>query len=362
MGQDLLPDNVILTTIFPTATPASVQIVANTWATCTFRVQFNTPPESHMSKDLIVRLETSNDKLAAVAALETLARTCISDLVPATYCVGQAITADGRAVEFSISAFVTETETLESLWPSLDVVQKKVILEEVIAAIKKLQGSEISPKAEAHRVPLISTCQLLTDFVAQYQLKKFATSSIEESSGGVTITSALPNINPVSFSNQQLKELDNTAVFCHNDMEPRNILIRRTTSGYKLAAIIDWETASIAPFAFETAAKDTHLGASNQYFDWYSMYKSATKSLIPDGHVATKLICAVHLIVSSRQRQLLKNVSAEIERRWVEMVELEMHEDVRAGMVKKEGAKEWKYDKGELVELELQVLKDFGRI
>jgi thiamine kinase-like enzyme len=60
-------------------------------------------------------------------------------------------------------------------------------------------------------------------------------------------------------------------VFCHGDLEPRNILVQPSTSphslgSYEVAAIIDWEMAGFYSLGYEYVTKNSLLGLSNQSF------------------------------------------------------------------------------------------------
>ncbi len=93
-----------------------------------------------------------------------------------------------------------------------------------------------------------------------------------ETGEGIVLGSAFEDIGRVGFTHSDLDGLQRHVVFCHNDLEPRNILIRETspTEGksprYELVAVIDWEMANFYPFAYEYGVKDTILGSSNLSF------------------------------------------------------------------------------------------------
>ncbi|KAF2627520.1 hypothetical protein BU25DRAFT_458420 [Macroventuria anomochaeta] len=120
MGQDLVPDNVILSAILPQSKPVSVTILTKTSDTCTFRVQFDTQPCKDWSMDLVVHMEVFDDVpvLEVVTAIGRAANHQSPGLVPETYKCDNAMTADGRDVEYTVTRFLTATVTLESVWPS----------------------------------------------------------------------------------------------------------------------------------------------------------------------------------------------------------------------------------------------------
>lgn len=106
-----------------------------------------------MPLDLLVLMETSTNKSAAVKALEDVARMHIPTLVPKSYGIGKGTTEDGLDVEFSISEFVVGAESLEDIWPSLNPAQKEALMDKVVTAIKKLQHTDIRRSAEAANSP-----------------------------------------------------------------------------------------------------------------------------------------------------------------------------------------------------------------
>jgi hypothetical protein len=65
--------------------------------------------------------------------------------------------------------------------------------------------------------------------------------------GGLSIQSEYDDIGQIDLSHSDLDELQHCVVFCHNDLEPRNILVRKSSSGkYKLTGVIDWERAGFS--------------------------------------------------------------------------------------------------------------------
>ena len=122
-----------------------------------------------------------------------------------------------------------------------------------------------------------------------------------------------------SFTRSDLNDLLHHVVFCHNDLEPRNILVRETSSAegksprYELAAVIDWEMAGFYPFAYEYGLKDTVLGSSNLSFSWYSLFKERTSHLLPRAEYHTKLIKALKMVDESKKRSMTRNVGIRVQ-------------------------------------------------
>tara|TARA_R110002003_G_scaffold95_1_gene7242 strand:- start:23885 stop:25060 length:1176 start_codon:yes stop_codon:yes gene_type:complete len=375
MGQDLLPDDLVLSQIFPEAKPASIDILANNWDICTFKAHFDTKTPPELPLDLVVRMETSTGHLEAVTAFQNLARTQIPKLVPHIFSSGKASTANGLNVEYTVTEFIADALTLESIWPSLPRPQQRTLMDAIVEALAKLQQPHVRDNAAALIASLPQQVDkiiggphhgyhndmqgLLTHFVAKHQTKNKATSSITPTQDGLVIASTQPDLPAIHLTRADLAALNSSAVLCHNDLEPRNVLVRHHpgSNTYLLAAIIDWEFSAIAPFAFESALKDTALGAANLHYDWYRLYKHKTRRFIPDGEAARKLVGAVRMVVEAQRRGWTRNVGAEFRRRWMSREGVEMGEN---GWVKGQGGGEWVYEKRRDEELEMEILREWG--
>lgn len=358
MDQDILPDNAIISAIFPNAEPVSVTILTKTFDTCTFRAQFETQPCEDWPMDLIVHMEMLDDEpiLEVVTAIGRAANHQFPGLVPETYKHGITMTADGRDVEYSISRFLTGTVTLESVWPSFTPEQKESLVDAVVKAIKQVhQMRRTDPvvKDLLADTPFVhsdgSVCigsprsgyskdlrEFLARLVDRNQLRRSATSDIVETADGVLIHSSLPELGQVLLTNEDIEILDKNIVLSHNDIEPRNISVQATlmpdgSTSYELVGIIDCHKAGFFPFAFETAQKDLSLGNENLFLDWYILFKQKTREMIPAGGASEKLINAVRIITKSKCIQQKTSVMAEFRRRWLEKEGLELSDDVLTG-------------------------------
>lgn len=388
MGQDLVPDNAILSAIFPSAKPVSVTILTKTFDTCTFRAQFETQPCKDWPMDLIVHMEVFDDEpiLEVVTAIGRAANHQFPGLVPETYKCDKAMTADGRDVEYSVTRFLTGTVTLESVWPSLKPEQKEALIDAVVMAVKQVhQMRRTDPvvKELLAGTPFIhedgGVCigsprsgysknlrEFLTHLVDRNQLRRSATSDIVETADGVLIHSSLPELGQVLLTNEEIDTLDANIVLSHNDIEPRNISVQATilpdgTTNYELVGITDCHKAGFFPFAFETAHKDLSLGNENLFLDWYMLFKQKTRDMIPAGGASEKLIKAVRIITKSKCMQQKTSVMAEFRRRWLEKEGLDLSEDVLAGWESKgagSGKRPWGFSLEENVKLYEMVAQD----
>ena len=381
----LLPDATVISTIFPDSQPTSIDILANSFTNCTFKAEFENSPA------VIVRIDASIGSLAIVSAIQEAARVQIPTYVPKQLALGEAVTGDKKNVDYTVTKFVTDTVTLESAWPSLDLAQKSFLVDDLVKAMDAIQDVREPRKLARWLIPDTSPVDavqtwefgspkigfakdvrgFLTLFVAKHQDTRCATSSIEEAldGDGVIIKSALPVLGEIHLSDQDLKTLNGNVVFSHNDLEPRNLLVRRWQAQdgllYELAAIIDWEMAGFFPSAFETAIKDISLGNCNQHLDFYLMFKEKTRHMISGGEASEKLVKAVHLIAESSARQNT-GISAEIRRRWLARENLEQSDNVLEGWIPRTVGDSMErpsrpFSKEDNDELPQQVLKDLGR-
>ena len=253
-------------------------------------------------EDIVVRLEiskSSNDsnRFRTLAALQTIARLAIPDLVPTIERYGTITTADGRDVDFSATKFIHDTVTfkLESVWDDLEEKQQVRIVKELLQAVKKLhairlsdssvvnilEGTGFAPQSSESRAIVIggpSTGYFtgIPAFLGSV-IQSHSHLSSDPATGNITIHSKHDDMNPIIIPSGDLQHLQDSVVFCHNDLEPRIILVHpkelaNGTTSYFIAAIIDWEMSGFFPFSYEYFHKDSNLGCSNLYFTWYALF------------------------------------------------------------------------------------------
>lgn len=133
----------LLDQIFAEDRPHGVAIILQTWDKCIFRADFQQSPSLNRKLPVIVRLECDSENMrarfASTAALQKLAALAIPDLVPQTFQLGRAASADGRIFCLSVTAFV-EGSTLEEIWEHLNVQNQEAIVTDLVAALRKLQA------------------------------------------------------------------------------------------------------------------------------------------------------------------------------------------------------------------------------
>ncbi|KAJ9645997.1 hypothetical protein H2199_003040 [Coniosporium tulheliwenetii] len=325
---------------------------------------------SYPLKDLLVRLELLSGRLQAVAELQRLAYLHIPELVPKTFDLGTVTTADGRQLDYSVTQFVAGTTVLESVWQDLDDDQQAALMNSVVDAVTKIQrlklddepvqatlsatayifggldtGTSIQhPLGGPELGYLRDTAAFLAGIIKANSPKSLTSSIVPSLSGdGITMTSTYDNLGSVHIPQSDLDFLQQHSISCHNDLEPRNLLVRAVDVAdgkqtYELAAIIDWEMAGFYPFAYEYCVKDSVLGSSNLYFSWYTLFKQRTAALVPAHRFSEALIRVVDLIYRSRERQMTKNVGELVRQRWIEREKLVRGPSVRDGWVRRADA------------------------
>lgn len=379
--QDLVPDEGILSEIFPgvNLTPASYKILKHTFVSCVFRIQL---PENgslpEYPRDLVIRLETSGGRLPAVAALQRLGHSQLNELVPPVLHTGTATTGL-QPVDYLVTAYLPGTP-LEDVWDTLSQSHQIELVDSTVRIVEKLQKLDFNRLGQSLAgTPYKSTTDdsiLIGGPALGYfsDIRQFLGGILQahnfnppkcklpEIDSGIAVQSVFEDIGQVHFSESDLNDIHRHVVFCHNDLEPRNIIVREVSSGkYELAGLIDWAEAGFFPFSYESGSKDPGLGLKNMSFSWYTLFKNKTSHLLPRAEGHTKFIQALRIIDESEKRFMARNVGSSVQKKWLQREQVEQASDVRQGWVRKAGAKvPTPLTKKELDTLELNVLEELG--
>ncbi|KAL3469579.1 hypothetical protein BJX99DRAFT_241025 [Aspergillus californicus] len=274
-------------------------------------------------EEVIVRLEPAGSYISIVSAIQKLAALVIPDYVPAVHQIGTASTENGKKLDYSVTTFIDNAVTLESVWGDLTDDQQSHVAEQVAFAIKKIHSINLlDEKARQfinHVIPEAPTVPLggpelgyfsnVSDLVRGLVASQDAFDQITitgPDDGGFEFKTQFDDISPVSMSGNDIFTLQEAIVLCHNDLEPRNILVRadNITAHYKVVAIIDWEMAGFFPFVFESFYKDLALGSTNLDFPWYRKFKDQTAEFtpkpLPKGQKS--LLRALDMVLKARER------------------------------------------------------------
>lgn len=384
-----VPTHEISSVIFSTATerltPTDCQVLSNTWTVCTFRC-----------RDEVIRMDCGDKNLLVVAAMQRLGQLQLPNLVPPILHSGSSPLADDNKLTWFSCAFI-EGIDLERVWNSLSDVEQGEITKLIIDAMITLQTLDINTfRNELLQIPTLapiasdkdteasppyrkvcvgnsslgwfSDIKKLLQALAEKRGKWSPGCKVIESSELLSVASDFPDLGSIGFTVADLADLEDTAVFCHNDLEPRNIIVRRIKEEgfghrrFELAAIIDWELAGFVPFAYELGFKDSSLGSSNQWYSWYFQFKRLSRPLLPAGKAHDKFIRAMRIIDESRKRGMSRVVSVRVQIKWLERQRCIFSEDPRNGWARAP-------DTGPMIpwlkkdreSLELEVLKELGR-
>ncbi|TQN67169.1 Vegetative incompatibility protein HET-E-1, partial [Colletotrichum shisoi] len=281
--RNLSPDAESLRTIFPGADikPADCKIISSSFETCKFSIHPNTAALPGHPKDLLVRLQASVACLDEVVALQKLAQDQLSDLVPPVVSSGNITTVNGTRAGYTVSEYCTGTLPLEDVWGTLDQKNQRRLIEEVVRAVEKVQAINNSSiqnlgaqsdnaTVGGPKLGYFSNIEQFLGGMLRASVPKPPNCTLREVDGSVVLKSDFEDVGQVELTRADLDDLKNNVVFCHNDLEPRNILVRPSTESrsprYDLAAIVDWEMAGFFPFAYEIGWKDIVLGESNLSF------------------------------------------------------------------------------------------------
>ena len=391
-NEGLLPDQQILSGIFPNVPNIpedAYNVISNTFDTCTFRIRLESEPQPGFPNDLLIRVEAAGSRLAAVAAFQRLGHHQLADVVPATLGVGTTTNLNGRELEYSVMPYFDGTTTLEDVWNNLESDNQRALIDSIGQAVEKLQ--KLDPRCDdvrritsqlGTRDSVLPTDTLIGgpevgyySGIKQLLLElaggtKSPRCEILDTADGISVQSAFHDIGRIELSYSNIEHLHKHVVLCHNDLEPRNVLVKQarpnndsTDARYELVAIIDWEMAGFYPFAYEFGLKDTLLGSSNLSFSWYSLFKERTALLLPEGECHTKLIKAMRIIAQSKNKKMARNVGVQFQAKWMERERVKMSADVRRGWVREVDAEGIRpFTKEDDANLELEVLKELGYI
>lgn len=379
------PNEHLLGEIFPTKKPLAFKVLNQTFETCTFVAHIE-----GFSEELLVRLEAPGSRLPAVLALQRLASLVIPELVPKTLQTGKAKTKDGLELQYSVTEFLSNTVVLESVWDNLDDDQQLIIMDSVVHGMKTLQTLNLND--ESVRSVLRETEYVLKDawlggpdlgyftqiasfldgfLTVTHPKQPTAIIEDDENGDGIIIKSTYEELISVHITREELKSLKRQVVFCHNDLEPRNLLVRKKASAdgkqrYELAAIIDWELAGFYPLSYEYCLKDSLLGSSNLYYSWYALFKQRALHQLEFNRLPPcqlSLMQAVNIISESRMRNMKRNVGLLTRMRFIEREQLIQGPSISDGWIRKPDARDVrKYTHEDNEKLEQDILRELGYI
>ncbi|KAK1585453.1 uncharacterized protein LY79DRAFT_650889 [Colletotrichum navitas] len=399
-AQDcLVPDLTTLSGIseLDGITICKYRIISNSSNTCTAVAYFEEDQSPcGLPTHLIIRLEKSRDgnPLIATAALQRLAHRRLPYLVPKVWGAGHTQTEKGTKLSYMLSQFYMHTCTLESVWNDMDKSSRQALVEQVVSTLCQLKDVSLANANDETDIlrgtpfERIKTGRsAMVGGPAYGYFRDFSSllmrtlspgnnrcSIDQKPDGSVAIQMESPQEIGFSFAQTDLDLLLHMSVLCHNNLEPRNILVREVITDdnnrmtYQLVSVISWEMAGFFPFAFEVGYKDTCLGLQNQSWSWYSLYRrSAGRILSETAPVArpiwSRLIRAMVLTDIAKKEANKLNVGNLVQKLWHEREQTIAYVDAEMGYAKTSNiAGVESFSTADNTELELVALRKLGYI
>ncbi|CAM1500496.1 Fc.00g096580.m01.CDS01 [Cosmosporella sp. VM-42] len=365
-------DKSLLKQVFTGGLPESIRVFLNNRDKCVFKAEF---PKGLDVPYLtcVVRLEAVNREespgpgtFAAVAAMQQIAASTIPELIPQILQVGKATNLQGRLFDFSVIELV-EGDTLEDVWEQMNNEEQDSVVVELVEALEKLHSvrfddpvvqnildkmlHEQSDKkfkiqgvfGGPHTGFLENGTDLLESIMKIRKLRKpFCTKEPVVGRQEMTIHSNFEELGSLFIDISSIEQWSREAVFCHNDLNPRNLILREYPSldgkrKYKLTGIIDWELAGFYPASYELSLQDTYLGLATQKLSYYLLLKDSLKNIVPRSSSQVALLRANELICESQERLLSNgtNIPAHIRKRFLENTGLVRDSDPYAGWTRR---------------------------
>ncbi|KAK2770566.1 hypothetical protein CKAH01_14689 [Colletotrichum kahawae] len=367
--RDLAPDEVVLDHIFPDQPHVSTSVILQDWDKCVFKASF--PDSSEPRCPYIVRLETVDGdeeatQFAIVSAMQHIASLAIDSIVPKTFQTGVVNSAQGKRLQFSVMEFI-QGDTLEESWEQMSSENQRSVVTALVQALGKLHSIRISDARvqtllrqvldDSNRDSFQEAIMggpstgflkdgpaLLGAITKSLELEKpFCTISPTTPAGDVVVQSQYADLGSLKIERTIMEQWGHESVFCHNDLTPRNIILKPCnspdgSSDYQLSAIIDWEVAGFYPASYELSLQDTYLSGGNRLISFYSFLKRQMKDLVPASSPQVSLLQAMEILFESRQRRLVEgsNIPAIIRQRFMQRLQLRRDEDPYIGWLPKD--------------------------
>ncbi|GJC94836.1 hypothetical protein ColKHC_03662 [Colletotrichum higginsianum] len=379
-SQDLLvPDLISLSRIpeLNDITTCKYRIISNSSSICTIVVQFDEDQSPRgLPTHLIIRFEKSREgnPLLATAAIQRLAHLRLPTLCPRF-------------------GFYMDTCTLDTVWDDMDRFTQYFMAKAVASAMFQLRdvslveaGDEAQEALEGTLFERTATASPTLVGGPAYgyfpDFESFLVSMVSPGSakysvdqkpdGAVIIRTQTPEAVELGFAQTDLDFLTQTSGLCHNNLEPRNILVRQVKSDqgkatYQFVSVIGWAAAGFLPLAFEIGFKDTCLGLQNQSWTWYRVFRTCAEATLAKTfpgahHICSKLIRAMVLTDLSRKDNNKLNVGNLVQKLWHEREKTGDHV-ADTGYVKSFDAERiGSFTAADNAELELEALRRLGYI
>ncbi|KFZ19076.1 hypothetical protein V502_03861 [Pseudogymnoascus sp. VKM F-4520 (FW-2644)] len=236
-------------------------------------------------------------------------------------------------------------ELVEALQKLHSVRLSDKMVQETLRKMLREDGEEIQPLLETpglfggpHTGVLNDGRALIYSIMEKRKHRKlFCTMEPVGDSQDVRVLVGAENMKSIVISNSDIGRRLGESVLCHNDLTPRNLILRSCASAdgksnYKLAGIIDWELAGFYPPSYELSLQDTYLGV-DQHVSFYLLLKDHMKNIVPRSSSQIVLLQVMELIYESQRRLLSNgnNISSQIRNKLMENSKLTRDNDPYVG-------------------------------
>ncbi|EJT81172.1 hypothetical protein GGTG_01156 [Gaeumannomyces tritici R3-111a-1] len=357
--RDVAPDASLLRAIFPEDSLARISIILQNWDKCVFKAEF-----SNGQAPCVVRLETQKEGSASmqtVAAMQRLASTQIPNLIPDILATGAATNDKGRSFQFCVVQYV-EGQTLEEVWEEMSEADQRHIVTSLADAIKRLQSVRLSDDTVRARLcgvglppeallggpwtGFLADGPALLEFLTRMQQREAKQPPYEvepcADPKGTRLRSRFEDLGSITVEDHDMAQWSGESVLCHNDLTPRNLIVRPSSKTgeeggprYQLAAIIDWEVAGFYPASYQLSLQDTYLSSANRHISLYLLLKQHLKELVPRSPSQIALLHAMEFVYESRQKRMAErgNIPALIRQKFRKELRLARDEDPYTGWI-----------------------------
>ncbi|OHE94207.1 hypothetical protein CORC01_10545 [Colletotrichum orchidophilum] len=325
------------------------QVLQNDSSNCAFILDLKEEqPPYGLPNQLYARIRKSekNEPLLATAALQKLAYAVLPHLVPKIWGSGHSRTDDGTVIAYVLSQVYPNACTLESVWGDLDDNNRAKLIDNLFEAISKLRRVSLPKLSYEQRKIFRNTPFEIKDaenpisvggpsygyhsgigsFLQDNLYPRDAESTVNTKPDGTVVVSVYaPKEESFGFPQTDLDVLTQSSIFCHNDLEPCNIL----------------DEAGFVPFAFEVGRKDSHLGLQNVTWSWYDMYRQLAAHHLLDtpGHsIWSKLIRCLMSVAACHQDSEGSTTDGQAQRLWQEKEKITFSTLTEEGWVKMGGS------------------------
>ncbi|KAH7363626.1 kinase-like domain-containing protein [Plectosphaerella cucumerina] len=357
--SNVAPDPVLLTSILPeTDQQLSTEIWKQNWDQCVFKAV----PDAAEATPKVVRLVRMNkrpSRFQVVSAMQQIAAIVIPNLAPQISRTGTAANQQGELFEFCVMDYM-EGVPLVQVWEQMPAEDQETVVAALIEALRllhtlRLFDDKVQAILQTGNVPpgavmggpstgfLEDGPSLLQAVTEKLRLKSaFHTSTDTTCPDGVVIQSDFSDLGSVTLEDTTMGRWANEAVFCHNDLNPGNVIVRPShtvdgTTRYCLAAIIDWELSGFYPPSYELSLQDTYLSSANRLVTYYLLLKRGMERIVPHTTPQESLLRALEILFESQQRRLLEgtNIPARIRQRFLKQAGLHRDKNLYLGWTQK---------------------------